>query len=110
MTVKEWVHTPYHGKPYADSTLRGMKKEELIQIIRDYEHNYSELYEANERGIAYAERKFKMLDATFLLKRLTARGLDGKPYLKSGDEVGWVDPVSRLAVLEDIIEKARRAE
>ena len=60
MDLKEWVHTPYHGKPYADSTLRGMKKEELIQIIRDYEHNYNALYEANERGIQAAT---KLLDA-----------------------------------------------
>ena len=48
MELKEWVHTPYHGKQYVDSTLRGMKKEELIQIVRDYEHNYNALYEANE--------------------------------------------------------------
>lgn len=108
--MANWLRYPYGKKPLSDYTLHKKTKDELIQIIRDYEHNYAELYESNERGIAYAERKFKMLDATFLLKRLTARGVDGKPYLKSSDEVGWVDPVSRLAVLEDIVEEARRAE
>ena len=35
---------PCHKKPYADSTLRNMKKGELIGILRDYEHNYGALY------------------------------------------------------------------
>lgn len=30
---------PCHKKPYANSTLRQMKKSELIDILRDYEHN-----------------------------------------------------------------------
>ena len=54
-----WLRFPYAKKPYADSTLRNMTKAELIQIIRDYEHNYAVLYEANERGIAYAEKRLK---------------------------------------------------
>ena len=33
MELKEWVHTPYHGRPLADSTLRGMKKEELFEAV-----------------------------------------------------------------------------
>ena len=62
MELKEWVHTPYHGKPYADSTLLGMKKGELVQIIRDYEHNYNALYEANERGIQAATKMLAETD------------------------------------------------
>ena len=108
--MANWLRYSYGKKPLSDSTLHKKTKDELIQIIRDYEHNYSALYEANERGIAYAERKFKVLDSTYLLRRLTARGIDGKPYLRNSDEVGWVDPISRLAVLEDIVEEARRAE
>ena len=54
-----WLRFPYAKKPYADSTLRGMAKDELIQIIRDYEHNYAALYEANERGIKAAEKMMK---------------------------------------------------
>lgn len=50
---------PYAKKPYADSTLWNMTKAELIQIIRDYEHNYAALYEANERVIAYAEKRIR---------------------------------------------------
>ena len=53
---------PYHRKPYADSTLRNMTKPELIQIIRDYEHNYAVLYEQNERGIAAAEKMLREAD------------------------------------------------
>lgn len=51
-----WLRFPYAKKPYADSTLRNMTKAQLIQVIRDYEHNYAVLYEANERGIAAAEK------------------------------------------------------
>ena len=107
MKTDTWLRFPYAKKPYADSTLRNMTKAELIQIIRDYEHNYAALYEANESGAAWALKKFKTLDATKLLRRLTVRDSDGIPHLRSSDEVGWVDPVSRLAVLEDIIEEAR---
>lgn len=107
--AENWLRFPYAKKPYADSTLRNMTKAELIQIIRDYEHNYSALYEANERGVAWAEKKFKVLDATKLLKRLTERDIDGNAHLKhNSNEVGWMDPVTRLALLEDIIEEARR--
>ena len=28
--------TPYQKKPLSDSTLRGMKKDELIDVLRDY--------------------------------------------------------------------------
>ena len=57
--AENWLRFPYGKKPYADSTLRNMTKAELIQIIRDYEHNYAVLYEAHERGIAYAEKRLK---------------------------------------------------
>lgn len=104
-----WLRFPYAKKPYADGTLRNMTKAELIQIIRDYEHNYAALYEANERGVAYAEKKFMILDYTKPLKRLTERDVEGNAHLKhNSDEVGWIDPVTRLALLEDIIEEARR--
>lgn len=55
-----WLRFPYAKKPYADSTLRNMTKAQLIQVIRDYEHNYAALYEANERGAAWALEKFKI--------------------------------------------------
>ena len=37
-----------HYKPYADSTLKSMKKEELIGIIRCLEHNWASTEEANQ--------------------------------------------------------------
>lgn len=80
MELKEWVHTPYHGKQYADSTLRGMKKEELIQIIRDYEHNYNALYEANERGIQAATKMLTETDkvAEWQYKTMSVPGGKGQ--------------------------------
>lgn len=56
MVSESWMRMPYKRKPFSNSTLMGMKKSELIQIIRDYEHNYEALYIANERGIEYAEK------------------------------------------------------
>lgn len=106
--INSFLRFPYGKKPLADSTLRNMKKQDLIQIIRDYEHNYSVLYEAHERGVAYAEEKFRVLDATKVLKRLTERDIEGNAHLRHSNEVGWLDPVTRLALLEDIIEEARR--
>lgn len=84
MELKEWVHTPYHGKQYADSTLRGMKKEELIQIIRDYEHNYKALYEANERGIRAATKMLAETDkvAEWQYKTMSVPGGKGQTYAK----------------------------
>ena len=55
-----------------------------------------------------AEQRFKMLDATKVLKRLTYRDPDGNAHFKTSAEVGWLDPLTRLALLEDIIEEARR--
>lgn len=54
--TESWLRMPYARRPLSDSTLKRMKKDELIEIIRDYEHNYEALYEANERGIAAAEK------------------------------------------------------
>ena len=106
--AENWLRFPYAKKPYADSTLRNKTKAELIQIIRDYEHNYAVLYEAHERGVAYAEQKFRLLNATKLLKRLTVRDIEGNAHLRDSNDVGWIDTLSRLALLEDIIEEARR--
>lgn len=54
-------------------------------------------------------KKKKVLDATKILMRLTERDMEGNARLKhNSNEVGWMDPVSRLALLEDIIEEARR--
>ena len=56
--------TPYQRKPLADSTLRGMSKDELIETLRDYEHNYSVLYEQYQNSVAAAEKLLKnKLDA-----------------------------------------------
>lgn len=54
------------------------------------------------------EERFRALDATKLLKRQTFRDVDGNAHLRTSDEVGWLDPVTRLALLEDIVEEARR--
>ena len=51
--------TPYQRKPLADSTLRGMTKGELIDVLRDYEHNYSVLYEQYQNSVAAAERMLR---------------------------------------------------
>ena len=55
-----------------------------------------------------AERRFTVLDATKMLKRMTYRDSDGNPHFKDSVEVGWINPLNRLALLEDIIEEARR--
>lgn len=54
------------------------------------------------------EERFRVLDATKMLKRQTVRDVDGNAHLRTSDEVGWLDPVTRLALLEDIVEEARR--
>lgn len=53
--INNWLRFPCAKKPYADSTLRSKTKSELIQILRDYEHNYEVLWQANERGIKAAQ-------------------------------------------------------
>lgn len=50
---------PCHKKPHADSTLRQMKKDELIGILRDYEHNYGALYSFYEKSVKNAEALLK---------------------------------------------------
>ena len=54
------------------------------------------------------EERFRVLDATKMLKRQTVRDVDGNAHLRTSDEVSWLDPVTRLALLEDIVEEARR--
>lgn len=51
--------TPYQRKPLAESTLHNMTKGELIDVLRDYEHNYSVLYEAYNNSVAAAERMLR---------------------------------------------------
>ena len=51
--------TPYQRKPLAESTLHSMTKGELIDVLRDYEHNYSVLYEQYQNSVAAAERMLK---------------------------------------------------
>ena len=60
---------PCHKKPYADSTLRNMRKGELIGILRDYEHNYGALYSFYENSVKNAEALLKQAE------RLTLRAL-----------------------------------
>lgn len=45
-----------HIKPRADTTLRNMKKSQLIEYIRDLEHNYNAAVEFNENQAQYIER------------------------------------------------------
>ena len=61
-----------------------------------------------DRLLKEQEERFRVLDATKLLKRQTVRDVDGNAHLRTSDEVGWLDPVTRLALLEDIVEEARR--
>ncbi|MBD5169346.1 MAG: hypothetical protein HDT20_04400 [Oscillibacter sp.] len=53
---------PCHKKPYADSTLRNMRKDELIGILRDYEHNYGALYSFYENSVKNAEALLKQAE------------------------------------------------
>ena len=61
-----------------------------------------------DRLLKEQEERFRVLDATKVLKRQTVRDVDGNAHLRTSDEVGWLDPVTRLALLEDIVEEARR--
>ena len=53
------------------------------------------------------ERSFKALDTTKNLKRLTFRDEDGNAHMNTSAECSLIDPVGRLALLEDIVEEAR---
>ncbi len=94
---------PYGKKPYADGTLRKMTKEELIQIIRDCEHNYRGLYWMYENSVRASENIFRRLRQLKLLRRITDRDTEGNAIIRR--DLGWTDPVSRLALLEDIVEE-----
>lgn len=61
-----------------------------------------------DRLLKEQEERFRALDATKLLERQTFRDADGNAHLRTSNEVGWLDPVTRLALLEDIVEEARR--
>ena len=93
---------PYGKKPYADGTLRKMTKEELIQIIRDCEHNYRGLYWMYENSVRASENIFRRLRQLKLLRRITERDHEGNPSIRK--DLGWVDTLSRLAMLEDVVE------
>ena len=47
---------PMHEKPLADSTLRCMKRKDIIEYIRCIEHNYEALYETYIQSVKNAER------------------------------------------------------
>lgn len=46
---------PMHKKPLADSTLRCMKRKEIIEYVRCIEHNYEALYTTYMQSIKNAE-------------------------------------------------------
>ena len=50
---------PMHKKPYADNTLRCMPRKELIEYIRDIEHNYETLYWFYQNAVNANLEKFK---------------------------------------------------
>lgn len=50
---------PMHKKPYADNTLRCMPRKELIEYIRDIEHNYEALYWFYQNAVNANLDKFK---------------------------------------------------
>lgn len=78
---EDWLRYPYAKRPYSDSSLSGKTKAELIQILRDYEHNYAVLYEANERGIKAAQ-EMKPKTAKWRYQELTVPGGKGQTYAK----------------------------
>lgn len=94
---------------YKDLTSRA------AQFAKDLREFYTtDLFLLNEaadiidRLLKEQEERFRVLDATKLLKRQTFRDADGNAHLRTSNEVGWLDPVTRLALLEDIVEEARR--
>lgn len=101
--MSEFLQYPYGKKPYADGTLRKMKKDELIQIIRDCEHNYRGLYWIYENSVRASERVFRTIGNLKLLRRITDRDIEGKAFVRPG--LWWIDPLSRLALLEDFVEE-----
>lgn len=98
-----FMESPYGKKPYADGTLRKMTKEELIQIIRDCEHNYRGLYWMYENSVRASERIFRVLRTVKLLRRITDRDTEGNAIIRR--DIGWTDALRRLALLEDIVEE-----
>ena len=50
---------PMHKNPYADNTLRCMPRKELIEYIRDIEHNYETLYWFYQNAVNANLEKFK---------------------------------------------------
>lgn len=46
---------PMHKRPYSDNYLMSMPRKELIDHIRDIEHNYAVLYEFYQNSIKYGE-------------------------------------------------------
>lgn len=46
---------PMHKRPYSDNYLMSMPRKELIDHIRDIEHNYAVLYEFYQNAIKYGE-------------------------------------------------------
>ena len=46
---------PMHKRPYSDNYLMSMPRNELIDHIRDIEHNYAVLYEFYQNSIKYGE-------------------------------------------------------
>ena len=75
--------TPYQKKPLSDSTLRGMKKDELIGVLRDYEHNYSVLYEQYQNSVAASEKIIK--DLTDAGGRSAAQWINVKDKVPEAD-------------------------
>ncbi len=48
-TIARKIGSEYGMKRYADSTLMQRTKAELIEMIRDYEHNYNLMLQMNEQ-------------------------------------------------------------
>lgn len=44
-------------KPLSDSTLKGMRKEELIHLIRALESNYEVVNECNKNQLKYSKTR-----------------------------------------------------
>lgn len=78
-----------HIKPKADSTLRNMRKNDLIEYIRSLEHNYNVAVSFNENQAKYIESLGLMIGWIPVTERLPKEG-DANEF---GDVMVWLRSV-----------------
>ena len=72
-----------HIKPKADSTLRNMRKDDLIEYIRSLEHNYNVAVSFNENQAKYIES----LDAAPVVHGQWEEWWPGISLIMTGEEM-----------------------